>query len=104
VAKPTTSTANRISPPNTPPTAPLVARSGLLLYQAAKTATWRSGYATVCKTVYPSSILGVASNPAGTPAPLPKPNFRHVDPAQPIPFGMNGTPIRVGGPFSMKNV
>ena len=25
-------------------------------------ATWRSGYAAVCKTVYPSSILGVASN------------------------------------------
>jgi hypothetical protein len=26
------------------------------------TATWRSGYATVCKTVYPGSIPGVASN------------------------------------------
>ena len=26
------------------------------------TATWRSGYAAVCKTVYPSSILGVASS------------------------------------------
>jgi hypothetical protein len=26
-------------------------------------ATWRSGYATVCKTVYPGSIPGVASNP-----------------------------------------
>jgi hypothetical protein len=25
-------------------------------------ATWRSGYATVCKTVYPGSIPGVASN------------------------------------------
>src|SRR5262245_30478074 len=25
------------------------------------TATWRSGYATVCKTVYPGSIPGVAS-------------------------------------------
>jgi hypothetical protein len=25
-------------------------------------ATWRSGYATVCKTVYTSSILVVASN------------------------------------------
>jgi hypothetical protein len=24
-------------------------------------ATWRSGYATVCKTVYPGSIPGVAS-------------------------------------------
>ena len=25
-------------------------------------ATWRSGYATVCKTVYPGSIPGVASS------------------------------------------
>jgi hypothetical protein len=25
-------------------------------------ATWRSGYAAVCKTVYPGSIPGVASN------------------------------------------
>src|SRR5262249_3224571 len=29
---------------------------------ALTTATWRSGYATVCKTVYPGSIPGVASN------------------------------------------
>jgi hypothetical protein len=28
----------------------------------ADEATWRSGYATVCKTVYTSSILVVASN------------------------------------------
>ena len=28
----------------------------------ARTATWRSGYATVCKTVYPGSIPGVASS------------------------------------------
>ena len=28
----------------------------------ALTATWRSGYAAVCKTVYPGSIPGVASN------------------------------------------
>jgi hypothetical protein len=27
----------------------------------ARTATWRSGYAAVCKTVYPGSIPGVAS-------------------------------------------
>ena len=27
-----------------------------------RTATWRSGYATVCKTVYPGSIPGVASS------------------------------------------
>ena len=27
-----------------------------------ETATWRSGYAAVCKTVYPGSIPGVASN------------------------------------------
>jgi hypothetical protein len=26
------------------------------------TATWRSGYAAVCKTVYPGSIPGVASS------------------------------------------
>ena len=31
---------------------------GLLLLHGA---TWRSGYATVCKTVYPGSIPGVAS-------------------------------------------
>ena len=30
-------------------------------YQRAE-ATWRSGYATVCKTVYPGSIPGVASS------------------------------------------
>src|SRR6266516_6618158 len=30
----------------------------------AGTATWRSGYAAVCKTVYPGSIPGVASNPS----------------------------------------
>ena len=28
---------------------------------APRTATWRSGYAAVCKTVYPGSIPGVAS-------------------------------------------
>src|SRR3954465_14746265 len=28
----------------------------------SKTATWRSGYATVCKTVYSGSIPDVASN------------------------------------------
>ena len=27
-----------------------------------RAATWRSGYAAVCKTVYPGSIPGVASN------------------------------------------
>jgi hypothetical protein len=27
-------------------------------------ATWRSGYAAVCKTVYPGSIPGVASTPS----------------------------------------
>jgi hypothetical protein len=29
---------------------------------SADEATWRSGYAAVCKTVYTSSILVVASN------------------------------------------
>jgi hypothetical protein len=39
-------------------------------------ATWRSGYATVCKTVYPGSIPGVASksiNGFGPSAAAPKP-------------------------------
>jgi hypothetical protein len=31
-------------------------------HAGALKATWRSGYATVCKTVYPGSIPGVASN------------------------------------------
>ena len=31
------------------------------VYEFAHGATWRSGYATVCKTVYTSSILVVAS-------------------------------------------
>jgi hypothetical protein len=31
-------------------------------------ATWRSGYATVCKTVYPGSIPGVASTIPRVPA------------------------------------
>ena len=30
--------------------------------ECARMATWRSGYAAVCKTVYPGSIPGVASN------------------------------------------
>ena len=34
------------------------------LRNSPPTATWRSGYATVCKTVYPGSIPGVASKPA----------------------------------------
>jgi hypothetical protein len=35
-------------------------------------ATWRSGYAAVCKTVYPGSIPGVASNTINDlPPPLP---------------------------------
>ena len=29
--------------------------------ECARVATWRSGYAAVCKTVYPGSIPGVAS-------------------------------------------
>ncbi len=36
--------------------------NGFGLYiDPAREATWRSGYATVCKTVYTSSILVVAS-------------------------------------------
>jgi hypothetical protein len=38
------------------------APSGHSLRNCALKATWRSGYATVCKTVYPGSIPGVASN------------------------------------------
>jgi hypothetical protein len=37
-------------------------RKGLKEFmEAARTATWRSGYAEVCKTFYPGSIPGVAS-------------------------------------------
>jgi hypothetical protein len=39
----------------------LVVLLALLRYQLV-TATWRSGYAAVCKTVYPGSIPGVASS------------------------------------------
>jgi hypothetical protein len=35
--------------------------NGYFLSSALRRATWRSGYATVCKTVYPGSIPGVAS-------------------------------------------
>ena len=41
---------------------PSVAYPGEGVYECALDgATWRSGYATVCKTVYTSSILVVAS-------------------------------------------
>ena len=40
---------------------PSVAYQGEGVYECADGATWRSGYATVCKTVYTSSILVVAS-------------------------------------------
>ena len=50
----------------------MVARADSVLYSRSaapdgcqlmlRKATWRSGYATVCKTVYPGSIPGVASN------------------------------------------
>ena len=40
---------------------PSVAYPGEGVYEFAPWATWRSGYATVCKTVYTSSILVVAS-------------------------------------------
>ncbi len=36
---------------------------GRAYMSSADGATWRSGYATVCKTVYTSSILVVASTP-----------------------------------------
>ena len=39
----------------------LVAYPGQGVYDTPDGATWRSGYATVCKTVYTSSILVVAS-------------------------------------------
>ena len=38
---------------------PVQRRNGCQLM--LRKATWRSGYATVCKTVYPGSIPGVAS-------------------------------------------
>ena len=37
-------------------------RSGEKPWKNSPGATWRSGDATVCKTVYPGSIPGVASN------------------------------------------
>ena len=38
-------------------------RKGLKEFMECRdTATWRSGYAEVCKTFYPGSIPGVASN------------------------------------------
>jgi hypothetical protein len=38
-------------------------RKGLKEFmEAGRTATWRSGYAEVCKTFYPGSIPGVASS------------------------------------------
>jgi hypothetical protein len=36
-------------------------------------ATWRSGYAAVCKTVYPGSIPGVASKEINHLRPGPRP-------------------------------
>ena len=36
--------------------------SACAVYENGREATWRSGDATVCKTVYTSSILVVASN------------------------------------------
>jgi hypothetical protein len=48
------------------------------------TATWRSGYATVCKTVYPGSIPGVASSlhkRNAAKAVAPKPFFAKADAA-----------------------
>jgi hypothetical protein len=50
-----------LSPPQTCLIRPLVAYPGEAVYEFAQGATWRSGYATVCKTVYTSSILVVAS-------------------------------------------
>jgi Phage integrase family len=41
---------------------PTLALAKVLLKYQPHMATWRSGYATVCKTVYPGSIPGVASN------------------------------------------
>jgi hypothetical protein len=39
-------------------------------------ATWRSGYATVCKTVYPGSIPGVASKSIQHPKIVDRPRAR----------------------------
>ena len=41
---------------------PIKRPADTLSRNCALKATWRSGYATVCKTVYPGSIPGVASN------------------------------------------
>ena len=40
---------------------PSVAYAGQAVYEFAQGATWESGYSAVCKTVYTSSILVVAS-------------------------------------------
>ena len=45
-------------------------------------ATWRSGYAAVCKTVYTSSILVVASN-----SPFKRLHAEFLAELEPIPAG-----------------
>jgi hypothetical protein len=57
-----------------------VLRAAALSIPMLATATWRSGYATVCKTVYPGSIPGVASKPSsfGRQARQPHSSLRKV--------------------------
>ena len=53
-------------------------------------ATWRSGYAEVCKTSYPGSIPGVASKP-----------FRHVRLQVPVVVGYLARDGTAQRPYSL---
>src|SRR5712664_4042610 len=72
---------------------PVLLRRVRCCYRHAHEATWRSGYAAVCKTVYPGSIPGVAStsNP-----------FTHMMNALRLPAPVGDPPgeakLRLGGP------
>jgi hypothetical protein len=72
--------------------------------EAARTATWRSGYAEVCKTFYPGSIPGVASSKFND---LAEPDERLQDrvSCRPHPVGHAGTAQTNsrGGPASKRS-
>ena len=58
---------------------------------ASDGATWRSGYAAVCKTVYPGSIPGVAST-------LPFPHMSALRLPAPVGDPPGEAKLRLGGP------
>ena len=87
----------------------LVAYPGEAVYEFADGATWRSGYATVCKTVYSGSIPDVAStfeiNDLGPP-------FQHwfsgrgMAPRTPRgnrSYGVPTTVVQCSGSFSLNH-